>query len=109
MNTTTIIGLLLIAAIAMLIVRGRRACAGMANYTSEQFEEKLKGSPKPMLVDVREQAEYGTGHLLGAVLRSKRNRQRRLSARRDFLMERKGRPITEKEVAIDELSLYCRV
>ncbi|MFC5469825.1 rhodanese-like domain-containing protein [Cohnella suwonensis] len=67
MNTTTIIGLLLIAAIAVLIVRGRRAVGGMANYTPEQFEEKLKGTPKPVLVDVREPSEYGSGHLAGAV------------------------------------------
>ncbi|WP_158602277.1 rhodanese-like domain-containing protein [Cohnella endophytica] len=67
MNTTTVVGLLLIVAIAMLIVRGRKSAGGMANYTAEQFGDKLREKPEPMLVDVREPAEFHSGHLPGAV------------------------------------------
>lgn len=67
MELSTILGLLLIVVIVLLVLRGFSSSKGLSNYDAEQFGERLKATADVMLIDVREVAEYRSGHLPGAI------------------------------------------
>ncbi|WP_239614974.1 rhodanese-like domain-containing protein [Cohnella mopanensis] len=67
MELSTILGLLLIVVIVMLVIRGFSSSKGLSNYNAEQFGERLAGNAKAMLIDVREVAEFRSGHLPRAI------------------------------------------
>jgi len=67
LNSTTIITIALIVLIVWIVVRGIKGSKGIANYTAEQFGERLQLKSETELVDVREIAEYRGGHIPGSI------------------------------------------
>lgn len=89
---TTVLILLLIAIIALLVVKGFKPTKGIAHYPAEQFNERLQRNPDALLIDVREPAEFRGGHL-----------PRAINIPLSQLQSRMGELTQNKEVL-----LYCR-
>lgn len=67
MNVSTIVSLLLAAALLWMILKQFAPAKGCLELLDQEFAQKMMSSPNRYLIDVREPHEFQGGHIYGAV------------------------------------------
>jgi len=66
MDTQTWINIALIAVVALFLYFRFAPVKGLKTLSGEAFQAELEAPDRPLLIDVREPAEYRSGHIPGA-------------------------------------------
>lgn len=66
MDTNTWINIVLIAVIALFLYFRLAPVKGLRTLKADAFQAEMEAADKPLLIDVREPAEFRSGHIPGA-------------------------------------------